>query len=134
MNRFTLSLLWGMLFILCAGLGFIPERTGALDVLLTLCAVGFFVPPALLLRQAAVRGEKSWIALIRNLSALSLGLTLAVMLLSIVTAASGDTLGIFLHVVLVIVSTPMFCAGRWVLSLFLWACLMFATFPEKRKA
>ena len=70
MNRFTLSLLWGMLFILCAGLGFIPERTGALDVLLTLCAVGFFVPPALLLRQAAVRGEKSWIALIRNLSAL----------------------------------------------------------------
>ena len=55
------------------------------------------------------------------------------MLLSIVTAASGDTLGIFLHVVLVIVSTPMFCAGRWVLSLFLWAFLMIAAFRLGRK-
>ena len=58
---------------------------------------------------------------------------IAVLLSIIVTAASGDTLGIFLHVVLVIVSTPMFCAGRWVLSLFLWAFLMIAAFRLGRK-
>ena len=133
MKQYTLSRLWAMLFILCAGLGFIPERTGALDAVLTLLSVAFFVPPALLLRQALRRGAAAEIRLIRNLSALSLGLTLALMVLSIVFAAGSDGLGLFLHVVLVIVSAPMFCAGRWALSLFLWACLMVAAMKSGKK-
>ena len=125
MSEKLLYTLWGALFVLCAVLGLLPDA-GIWGIA---AALLFFLPPALLL----YRGSRKSRCLVRNLSALSLGLTLAVMLLSIVTAASGDTLGIFLHVVLVIVSTPMFCAVRWVLSLFLWAFLMIAAFRLGRK-
>jgi hypothetical protein len=32
--------------------------------------------------------------------------------------------GNLLHILLIIVSAPMVCGQYWVLSLFLWACLM----------
>ena len=40
-----------------------------------------------------------------------------------------------LHILLIIVSTPMVCGQYWVLGLFGWACLLFATFvnlPDKK--
>ena len=53
MKKSTLYLLWAGLFIICAGLGFIPEPVGFPRFLLTALSIGFFVPPALLLHQAA---------------------------------------------------------------------------------
>lgn len=133
MKKSTLILQWIILFIVCAGLGFIPERSAGLSAVLTACSVLFFLPPALLLRQAVRQDAVAQIRLIRNLAALSLGLTLLLVLLSIVTAAGSSALELFLHVVLAIVSTPMFCAGSWALSLFLWACLMVAAHKYSRK-
>ena len=34
--------------------------------------------------------------------------------------------------VLAIVSAPMLCSQYWVVSLFLWACLLFSTFFKKQ--
>ena len=51
MNSKTLFTLWGGLFALCAGLGFIPNPTGALKILLILAAIAFFVPPLILIRK-----------------------------------------------------------------------------------
>ena len=116
--------LWGILFSLCAGLGFIPEPEGALGVLLTLCALIFFLPPAFLLYQAGKKQDSETLLLIRNLSALSLGLTLLLLILNFFTAFSSEVLGQILHSVLVIVSSPMLCSGHWAMSLFLWACLL----------
>ena len=39
--------LWGALFILCAGLGFIPEPARVLRVLLTGLSILFFLPSIL---------------------------------------------------------------------------------------
>jgi len=36
-----------------------------------------------------------------------------------------------LHIMLVIVSSPMVCSGNWALSLFLWACLLVASLRKK---
>ena len=47
MNNKILFALWGVLFILCAGLGFLPEATGWT----TAAAILFFLPPALLLHK-----------------------------------------------------------------------------------
>ena len=129
MNAKWLWALWAVLFSLCAGLGFIPEPEGALNVLMTLLSLLFFLPPWLLLRSADLAAAK----LIRNLSAMSLGLTLVLLILSFVTAFSSEILGQVLHYVLVIVSSPMICSGHWAMSLFLWACLLMASLKRSKR-
>ena len=116
--------LWGALFILCAGLGFIPEPAGALKVLLTGVSLLFFLPPAVLVWQS--RREKNWavLALVRNLSIASLSLSALLIIANFLTAFRSELLGNILHGVLVVVSSPMICSGHWALSLFLWACLL----------
>ena len=123
MNKKLLYTLWGGLFILCAGLGFIPEPEGTLQFILTAASVLFFLPPAMLLHRADAADAK----LIRNLSSLSLGLTLVLLVLNFLTALRSEFLGQVLHYNLVIVSSPMICSGHWALSLFLWACLLMAS-------
>ena len=127
MKNRILYVLWGALFILCAALGFIPEPTGAGRLLLTLVSLLFFLPPAMLIRGAKKAGSRSQLALMRNLSALSLGLTAVLLILNFLTAFRSETLGNILHAVLVVVSSPMICSGHWALSLFLWACLLIAS-------
>ena len=123
MNKKLLYALWAGLFILCAGLGFIPEPEGGLQMLLTVVSLAFFLPPAWLL----YRGDVSDAKLVCNLSALSLGLTLILLILNFLTALQSDFLGQVLHYTLVIVSSPMICSGHWAMSLFLWACLLIAS-------
>ena len=116
MKKSHLFALWGVLFVLCAALGFLPESSGWM----TAVSVLFFLPPALLL----YKGDRNTVLLVRNLSALSLGVTLLTLSLNFVLAVSTEALGNILHTILVIVSAPMMCSGYWVLSLFLWACLL----------
>ena len=122
MKKNLLFALWGGLFILCAGLGFIPHPSAFWGNLMTLLSVCFFVPPAVLLWQG--RKDRKLVHLIRNLSLLSLGLTLLLIVLNIVFAVGSETLGGILNSILTVVSSPMVCSGSWALSLFLWACLM----------
>ena len=129
MKRKAIYALWAVLFILCAGLGFIPEPEGLTATALTLFSVAFFVPPALLLYQA----ETQDVLLIRNLSALSLTLTLALLIANFLMAFSSETLGQILHYILIIVSCPMICSGHWAMSLFLWACLLMGSLGQSRR-
>lgn len=130
MNKKSLFTAWAVLFILCAGLGFIQQPTGAVKVLLYVPALLFFLPPALILFTAARRKDLPTLRLMRNLSALSLLSTLILIVLNIMSvnwpAASGD----FLNTVLIVVSSPMICCGNWFLSLFLWACLLMFSLRE----
>ena len=118
---------WGVLFIVCAGLGFIPEPAGGLQTLLTAASVLFFLPPALLVLGGRRSGDRHLLALMRNLSALSLGLTALLLILNFLTAFHSELLGNILHAVLVVVSSPMICGGHWAMSLFFWACLLIAS-------
>ena len=133
MSAKLLYAVWGGLFILCAALGFIPEPSGAARGLLTALSVVFFLPPFLLLRKARQEGNRTAAALVRNLSAASLGLTLLVLVVSVLTAAGPELLGNVLHGMLVIISSPMVCSGYWVLSLFLWACVLMVSLGQTRK-
>ena len=124
MKKSTLFALWGGMFILCAGLGFIPEPEGTVATVLRLVSVGAFVPPLVLLYRAQRRRDKVTLKLIGSLSALSLSLTLLLILLNFLSAAGPEWMGKLLHAVLVIISSPMIASGNWALSLFLWACLL----------
>jgi len=128
MKQKTVYLLWGGLFILCAALGFIPEPQGALKTAMTILSVLFFLPPFLLLYRCG----RDTALLIRNLSALSLGVTLVTLILNFILAVSSEILGNILHYILVVVSAPMICSGYWVLSLFLWACLLMGSLKKTK--
>ena len=129
----SLWLLWGGLFILCAGLGFIPEPEGSLSAVLSLLALLFFLPPAWLLYQSGKHRQKDTALLIRNLSLVSLSLTVTVLILNFFTAFASQRLGQILHYVLVIVSSPMICSGHWAMSLFLWACLLMVSLRQLKR-
>lgn len=133
MKKSVLFALWGCLFILCAGLGFIPEPAGVVRGLLTAVSVLFFLPPVLLVYNGAKEKDAHTLKLVRNLAALSLVLTLALLVANFLTAMGSELLGTVLYYVLVIVSSPMVCSGYWVLSLFLWACLLMVSMRELRK-
>lgn len=133
MKKRYLFALWAGLFILCAGCGFIPKPAGGLKVLLTVFSLVFFLPPALLLHKADREQDRDTLKLVRNLSALSLLVTLAVLVLNFLWVMGGETLGNVLHYMLVIVSTPMVCSGYWALSLFLWACLLMVSMSLLRR-
>lgn len=126
MRNRTLFAVWGGLFVLCAGLGFIPNP-GSFRWLLTGLSLVFFVPGGVLLYRAGKRRSREALRLIRNLSALSLGLTAVLLAANILSALAPDLVGTALYVVLGIVSAPMLCSQVYALSLFLWACLLFAS-------
>ena len=133
MNKKFLYALWVGLFILCACCGFIQESEGTLQFLLTAVSILFFLPPALLLWDAGKQKDLHTLKLIRNLSALSLGLTLGLLVLNLLAATGSEFLGQVLHYTLVIVSSPMICSGRWAMSLFLWACLLTASVRQLKR-
>ena len=116
--------LWGALFILCAGLGFIPEPAGVLRVLLTGLSILFFLPPALLVWKGRREKDRMALSLVRNLSIASLSLSVLLIIANFLTVFRSELLGDILHGVLVVVSSPMICSGHWAMSLFFWACLL----------
>ena len=124
MTKKTCYILWAGLFILCAGLSFIPEPEGFTRIFLTGLSVLFFLPPALLACSAGKRRDRTTLKLLRNLAAMSLGLTLLLLIVNFLSFMAPAFLGNLLYTVLVFVSVPMVCSGYWVLSLFLWACLL----------
>ena len=138
MNRF-LKYAWAFMFVLCAALGALEGATGIAKAALVLIAVLFFLFPALLLYNSLVGGDKKTVRAIRIISLVSLLLTTVLLvvyfvltLLYAATTASAVAVNITYYVLL-LVSAPLFCGQYFFLSLFLWACLLFATFIKPKK-
>ena len=133
MSNKTMYLLWVGLFVLCAGLGLIPSPDGALYGFLVFCAVVFFIPPAVILFRSVKAGDEKEIRRIRNFSLISLICTVVAYSLNIMSVGFSAAAGRFLYILLIIVSCPMICGQIWVLSLFLWACLLVAALQYGKK-
>ena len=114
---------WGVLYILTAALGFIPEPEGPLSVGMTVLSILFFVPGFWLL----YRGEKKPVLI---LSVISLVLTALSLLLNVWSVGMTADMGDFLYALLGLLSAPMYCSRFWLLSLFGWACLLMGTFMK----
>lgn len=132
MDKRILHIWWAAMYILCACLGFIQERSAGVQTVLTLVSLVFFAPPVCLLVQAARRKDGKELKLLRNLSLLSLGLTLFALVLAIATAPRGAAFAV--NAVLTVVSVPMYCGKVWALSLLLWACLLLASMEVGKRA
>ena len=133
MKTKSLWLAWCVMYVLCTLLAFLPSPTGFLRLLLLLLALAFFVPGGMLVFYGLKENNRKTLRQLRMVSILSLGLTLAALVGNFLTVLASDAVGTALYVLLVLVSTPMVCSSLWILSLFLWACLLMATFLKKEK-
>ena len=124
---------WGVLYGICTALSFIPTISGALSGLMILLSIGFFVPGAMLIREGKSRRDNTLLKKVRNVCLLSLGLTLAGILLNFLSVNGSAALGTVAYWFLILVSTPMVCAQIWLISMFLWACLLMASIACLRK-
>ena len=118
--------LWAFFYILCAALGFTAPQDGFAGGVMTFLSLVFFVPGVLLLCW----GQRKQVRLI---AALSLGLTLLALMANFASLGLSEGMGNFLYGVLILVSSPMVCSGYWMLSLFLWACLLMGSFLKKQR-
>lgn len=133
MKKLILYGIWTILYALCAALGHITEPTDIQSVSLTLMSLVFFIPGVILLVGALRTKDGKTLLQLRWISALSLGLTLIFMVANVMSALSSEAVGNVLYEILIFVSVPMVCSQYWFLSLFLWACLLFATLPGRKK-
>lgn len=133
MTKTSYYSIWAGMFILCAGLGFIPEPAGLGKWLLVALSVAFFLPPFLLVRQAAREKDRATLTLVRNLSLLSLCLTVVTLIGNFLCVMASDAVGNAMYALLVILSTPMICGQYWLLSLFLWAFLLLFCVQKLRR-
>lgn len=133
MDNGILLALWGGMYILCCVLGFVSPTDSFSRVFMTVLSVLFFLPPALLTWQAKKKQDAKTLRLVRRISLLSLGLTTVTLVANFLSVlASTEVIGTLLHWLLALVSVPMLCSNAWILSLFCWACLLFAS-GKKRK-
>ena len=114
MSNKHLYIAWGVLYIVTAALGFIPEVDGLAAAGMTALSLIFFVPGFILL----YRGEKKTVLI---LSVVSLALTALCLVLNVWSVGMTADMGDFLYWLLGLISAPMFCSRFWVLSLFGWA-------------
>lgn len=130
MREKILYALWGCLYILCVGLGTLPEPEGFGKAVLVGISLLFFVPGALLLADAVKTGSKNALLRLRVVCLCSLGLTAALLIANILAVNASAQTGQVLTDLLLLVSAPMYCSQYWLLSLFLWSCLLVGSFPR----
>lgn len=122
MTDTLLYVLWGGFYSISIVLGFIPEPTGFVKILLILLGAAVFVPPAILLYRGRKSPEKP--RLVRNVSIIVLSATLVFMVLNLFSILWSEFVGDFLYYMLAVVSAPMLCMQFKVVGLFGWACLL----------
>ncbi len=133
-DKGILKALWAGMYILCAVLSFVEISDGATRVLLLVIAILFFAPPGADLWFSLQRKDSGELRLIRNLSILSLAGTTVLLLANVLSVLTSSTaLGDVLHILLVLVSTPMICSHSWAWSLLLWAGLLWGSMAALRR-
>lgn len=132
MKKTTLYILWGIAYGICLGVGFLPNLAGFWQFAAILLGILFFVPPFLLLVRGKKEQSRKTLLALRLLSIISLVLSLILLVLNFLSVYFSETAGLWLYVLLGMFACPIYCIKYWFLSLFLWACLLFATFPAPR--
>lgn len=130
MKKTFLYWLWGFFYLLCAFISNVESPTAAQSAALTVLSFIFFLPPVILLVDAYKKKDGKTVSCLRLLAILSLSLTLLTLIANIAFSNATGVWSMVLHQILIFASVPMICSQHYVLSMFLWACLLFATLPR----
>ena len=124
---------WPCLYILCVGLGTVEQVEGLGKVLFILTSLIFFVPGVCLLVLGIGEKNQKMVLRVRIIALCSLALTVIVFCANLIAVTGSGETGSFLHDLLNLVSAPMFCSQYRIIGVFLWACLLVASFNTKNK-
>ena len=124
MKKSLVYSLWAVLYVLCAALSFVEDPEGFGKFLLVATGIIFFLPPFYLVFRAKKEKDRKTLKVLRLISICSLSLSLVLIVLNFLSVYFSAYAGLFLYVLLALFSVPMLCSQYWVLSLFLWACLL----------
>ena len=127
MVKKSLYCAWVFLYLLCAGMGFVPVKTPLAFGAMVALGVLFFVPPMLIVCMAVRQKCARDLRRVRNLSLLWLGVTLVLLPANFLSALAPQWVGDWLYALLVILSSPMVCSQIWFVSLALWALLLWTS-------
>ena len=123
-NNGFLKAFWIGMFLVCAILGFTPNPQGGNKVLMILLSAVFFLQPAILVWLGIRHRDRKTLRLVRNVSILSLSVTLVTLVANMFSVLGSELLGDILYYILIVVSSPMVCMQYWVASLAAWAVLL----------
>ena len=121
---------WLCMYILCVGIGTVENVEGIGKFLFVVVSIIFFLPGAWILYMGVQEKNKKMLLRVRILSICSLTLTVIVFAANVIALGASTEVGNTLHDLLNLVSAPMFCSQYWILSLFLWSCLLSASFTK----
>lgn len=121
MSNTVLYVLWGALYVLCAGLGFISDPGKGLQFLMTALSVALFIPPMVLSHRSAEKGDRRTLQLVRNLSFAWLVAASILLVCNFLSVLASQRVGDILYGLLIMVASPMVAGGYWALTIFLWA-------------
>ena len=132
MKEKNLYIIWACLYFLCVGLGLVQEAEGFGKILLVLTAVIFFLPGVGLLYYGFQTNNRNVLLRVRIVCLASLSLTLLLIIANLMSVSVSADVGNVLYALLALFSAPMLCSQYWVLSLFLWACLLMGSFTKPK--
>ena len=133
MSNTVLYALWGGVYALCAGLGFVAEPGPTLRLLMIALSVCLFLPPLILNRRAARTEDRRTLLLVQKLALAWLIATGILLPGNFLSALASEAVGDFLHGLLTVISSPLVCSDSWALTIFLWACVFFDARSKLKK-
>ena len=133
MKQIIAYCVWLCLYILCVGLGTVETVEGVGKVLFILTGLIFFLPGVYLLWLGYVQKDKKILLGVRICAICSLSLTVIAFCANVIAVGADSAVGSTLNEVLNLVSAPMFCMQYWIVSIFLWACLLSASLQKPKK-
>ena len=131
-NKF-LWISWLVLYVISVALGTITDAAGGLKAVLVVMGIVFFLPGGILLCRGVRDEDAKTVLAVRYISLASLLLTVCTLLATFLSVDGSASLGMVLQGLLTLVSAPLLCVQYWVISLFLWACLLIGSFSLKKK-
>ena len=121
--------IWAVMYVAAVLLSLLDNVQGGGLVLLNIYAFLFFIPGGILAYWAIREKCRIQLRLLRWVSGVSLGLTVALLVVTFLCVNASVQVGRILYSFLILVSAPMLISYNWAVSLFLWACLLVTTLP-----
>ncbi len=132
MQTYLLYVIWAVLYVLCAALGFLPSPEGAVYGLCVFASVLFFLPPGLVLYRAKQTGDRREPKRIRAIALIMLVVSCVMIILNILSVIASELTGRVLYSLMVVLTAPMVAGQWWIIGLFGWACLLVVSIKQLR--
>ena len=116
--------LWIVMFAVTAWLGFVPAGDETTANVYRILTGLFFLPPWMIMLKARNEGVMKHCQVVKYLCLASLGTTVVLMALNVLSINWSEAMGTALNAALTIVSAPMMCGQGYFLSLFMWGTLL----------